>query len=630
MHRSPVIGMFRLDGNALYEYVDEGWLSLHQCTSPSDVLGRPFTQFLLPTEIDRGQLLLKSVLRGESVQPAEFTRKGPGGPVGVGLMALQSVVLPGGRVAGITGVCVEAAGEQLASHSEPYRLQRVQDQQMIEQLHDTNERLQSVVNTIEEDINLISLDGDVLWHNKGRSSHIFSPPGAKCWKFFEGREDRCSHCVHPDILRDGKPRSYECHLGAGTATPTDWRVRAAPLRNKQGEIYAILESAIDITERKRIDAELQKIQKLQSLGTLAGGIAHDFNNIMMGLYGNIELAKYELPPDHPGIKTLEDAEKSMERAVRLTQQLLTFSKGGDPVKANVSLGVLVEETARFDLAGSDVILVPQQGVGLWMSKVDKGQIDQVISNLTINARQAMPGGGNLYITLENKTIAQDDIPNLMPGNYIKMSVRDEGVGIDPKHIERIFDPYFTTKHVGHGLGLATSYSIIKKHGGHIGVQSEVGKETIFTVYLPAAESQSPAQAKPLVGAVTGVKTAPKVLILDDEEYIRIVGSRWLQRAGCIVETASHGQQAIDMYKRAHNSPQPFDLMILDLTIPGGLGGQEVFAEILALDPDVKAIVSSGYSESSAMVKYAACGFKGAIAKPYTERELLDILNQALN
>ena len=228
----------------------------------------------------------------------------------------------------------------------------------------------------------------------------------------------------------------------------------------------------DVTERKRAEIELQKMQNLQSVGTLAGGIAHDFNNILMGVFGNISLAKDVLAKDHPGYHSLEEAEKSMYRAVRLTKQLLTFAKGGDPVKEDVSLGTLVQEVALFDLSGSPVKLVYQQTAELWLAEVDKGQIQQVISNLTINARQAMPEGGSLHITLANTDLSATTVPGLRPGKYVQITVRDEGTGIDPKYLDRIFDPYFTTKQTGSGLGLATTYSIINKHGGQIRVESE--------------------------------------------------------------------------------------------------------------------------------------------------------------
>lgn len=385
----------------------------------------------------------------------------------------------------------------------------------------------------------------------------------------------------------------------------------------------------DITERKRVEAELLKMQKLSSVGTLAGGIAHDFNNILMGLFGNISLAKTEIPKDHSGFKPLEDAEKSMFRAIRLTKQLLTFAKGGEPVKEDVNLGTLVEEVAQFDLSGSNVMLAHKQPPDLWLANIDKGQIQQVITNLALNAREAMPSGGHLYITFENAEIDNDTSRSLHPGKYVKLSFKDEGSGIDPKIIDRIFDPYFTTKHTGSGLGLAAAYSIITKHGGHIGVESELGKGTTFTLYLPASKSQTLPRDVPFTAKPVSTFPAAKILVMDDEEFICMVVPRWLTRKGCAVETASDGRQAVEMYKRALETGTPFDLLILDLTIPGGIGGQEVLKELLAIDPAVKAIVSSGYAESSVMSNFGFYGFKGVLAKPYTENQLQAVIRDVL-
>lgn len=381
----------------------------------------------------------------------------------------------------------------------------------------------------------------------------------------------------------------------------------------------------DITARKKADAQLQNMHKLESIGTLAGGIAHDFNNIMMGLFGNIALAKNELPKGHAGYEPLVNAEQSMARAIRLTTQLLTFAKGGKPVKETVSLGALVKEVAQFDLSGSNVLLVYQEADDLWLAKVDRGQIQQVISNLTINACQAMPNGGNLYINLENEDLPQGAIPNLQPGKYIKITFRDEGTGIEPKCINRIFEPYFTTKQTGSGLGLAIAYSIITKHSGHIDVTSEVGIGTIFTVYLPASETQVLPATSPSTEAVSASKHPAKILVMDDEELIRIVIPRWLKKWGCLVETAEDGRQVIEKYKKAREAGEPFDMMILDLTIPGGMGGVEALKAILAFDPNAKAVASSGYAEGSVMSNFAYYGFKGMIAKPFTEQQLDEVL-----
>jgi signal transduction histidine kinase/ligand-binding sensor protein/CheY-like chemotaxis protein len=386
---------------------------------------------------------------------------------------------------------------------------------------------------------------------------------------------------------------------------------------------------LDITKRKQAEEELHSMQKLQSVGTLAGGVAHDFNNILMGLFGTISLAKDELPPNHPAYKSLDEAGTSMNRAIRLTRQLLTFAKGGSPIREDVGLGTLVEEVARFDLSGSQVQLVYHSASDLGLADADKGQIQQVISNLTINARQAMPEGGHLFITLENAIVADQIIPGLHPGHYIKITVRDEGTGIDPKNIGRIFDPYFTTKQSGSGLGLATSYSIINKHGGHIGVFSELGRGATFTLYLPASKTPPAAETKSF-SLEGGRPVRPaRVLVMDDEEPVCRVVSRMLKRGGYSAATAPGGQEAIQMYREALEAGTPFDVVIMDLTIPGGIGGKAAVKNLLEIDPHARVLVSSGYADDPVMANYAAYGFMGVVSKPYTQDHLLDIVAQVL-
>ncbi len=401
------------------------------------------------------------------------------------------------------------------------------------------------------------------------------------------------------------------------------------LKNEQGKIIGAISTARDVTERLRIEAELQKMQKLTSVGTLAGGIAHDFNNILMGIFGYIALAKNEFVKEQPGFKALEDAEKSMGRAIRLSKQLLTFSKGGDPVKEAVSLGPVVEDVAQFDLSGSTVMLRVKAESDLWVVKADKGQIQQVISNLVINARQAMPNGGGLIIVLENVNVPLNAIPGLPQGKYVKITMKDEGVGMAQETVSRIFDPYFTTKQSGQGLGLATAYSIISKHGGHIGVASAPGKGTTFTVHLPACDSLIPLKAQGPSDKLTPMKRSAKILVLDDEVAICEFISRWLGRNGCVVKTTLEGHEALEMYKQSFDAGDPFDVVILDLTIPGGMGGQEVIKGLLVINPRVKAIVSSGFAEGPILANHDSYGFKGVIAKPYTERQLLDVIERVL-
>ena len=397
----------------------------------------------------------------------------------------------------------------------------------------------------------------------------------------------------------------------------------------EAEHFAVI--ITDVTDRLRTEAELQNMQKLQSVGTLAGGIAHDFNNILMELFGNLSLAKAELAKGHPGYAALAEAEKSMTRAVRLSRQLLTFAKGGEPVRENVNLGVLVEEIARFDLSGSNVMLVYQQADALFPAEVDKGQIRQAVANLILNARQAMPDGGRLHVILENAVLPEAAIPGLRPGNYVKILVRDEGAGIAPEHLARIFEPYFTTKPTGSGVGLATAYSIIRKHGGHLGVVSEPGKGAAFTLYLPASGAPAPQRGE---SVRTGTEFPPldrpvRILVMDDEEALCSVIARMLNPLGYSVAVSPGGREALAIYKQAMDAGMSFDVVVMDLTIPGGMGGKDAVKALLAVDPRARVIVSSGYADDPVMASYAEYGFKGLLVKPYTQNELKAVLEQVL-
>jgi len=406
-------------------------------------------------------------------------------------------------------------------------------------------------------------------------------------------------------------------------------LRAYPVK-KEGKIIALVGVHTDLTERKRSEADLRKMEKLKGVGTLAGGIAHDFNNILMGLFGNISLARSMLSADHPARGFLGEAEKSMNRATRLTKQLLTFSRGGDPVKEDASLGLLVEEVVCFDLSGSNVMPIFNIANDLWLAEVDKGQMQQVFSNLTINAAQAMSGGGNLYVTLENEEIEEPAAQPLTPGKYVKMTMEDEGTGIEPKHLDRVFDPYYSTKQTGSGLGLTTVYSVIKKHGGHIRVASEPGRGTTFTVYLPASDkARLPETATP---EGTEPTTAPRnhVLVMDDEEMIRQVASDMLEAIGCTVQTAPDGEKALELYVQSMNSGNPFDLVIMDLTVRGGMGGKEAVEKLLAIDPGAKVIVSSGYASDPVLANHRKYGFRGIVSKPYDIGQLQEVLRRVLN
>ena len=372
---------------------------------------------------------------------------------------------------------------------------------------------------------------------------------------------------------------------------------------------------IDITQRKNAEDEVLKMQKLRSIGTLAGGIAHDFNNVLLGIFGNMSLAKLELDDKHPAFALFGEMEKSINRATSLTNQLLTFSKGGAPLIENIRIENQVKDILLFTLSGSNVKPVIKDPEGLWSAEVDKGQIQQVLSNLIINADQAMPDGGKLYIAMENAEVSEHTVPNLNAGKYIKIVIRDEGTGIDTKHLNRIFDPYFTTKQTGNGIGLATVYSIIDKHKGYIGVASQLGKGTTFTIYVPASRTkESQDKKKKEENLLIGEKN--KILIMDDEEHVRKVTERMLQHFNFSVETVEDGEQAIANYQKAMDSGSPYDVVLMDLTIPGGMGGKEAIQKVLKIDPAAKVIVFSGYSTDPIVADYSQYGFKGRLVKPF--------------
>ncbi|MCX6830078.1 MAG: ATP-binding protein, partial [candidate division Zixibacteria bacterium] len=337
--------------------------------------------------------------------------------------------------------------------------------------------------------------------------------------------------------------------------------------------------------------------------------------------------KMNLEENNELCKRLTEAERASMRAQELTQQLLTFSKGGAPVRRTASINDIVKETAEFALRGSNVKCKFDLPDNLQPVEIDEGQISQVINNLIINADQAMPQGGAIEISAENMVIKQEDCLPVKCGNYIKITVSDQGIGIPEPYIRKIFDPFFTTKQKGSGLGLATTYSIIKRHEGHIEVESEVGVGTTFHVYLPASGKKLSTQRKSEEAAIPG---SGKILIMDDDETIRLVAGMALSNLGYSIETACDGNKAIELYRQAMESGRPFDAVIIDLTIPGGMGGKETIAGLTQIDPEVKAIVSSGYSNDPIMAEYWKYGFKGFVPKPYKVQQLSKALHELLS
>ena len=383
----------------------------------------------------------------------------------------------------------------------------------------------------------------------------------------------------------------------------------------------------DITERKQMEEEITKTQNLRTLGTLAGGIAHDFNNILTAIMANISLARIYGNVEEDISQILGEAESASLRAKGLTQQLLTFATGGTPIKKTFHVSKLLRETAQFALSGSNVNAEYSLPDDLWPVEADEVQIGQVIQNTVINAEQAMPEGGKIRIGAENVIVGEKEHVRLKQGKYVSIWIADQGCGIAENQLSKIFDPFFTTKEKGRGLGLTTSFSIVHRHEGYVHVDSKVGVGTTFQVSLPASEEKPLEEEKGRKKAFSG---EGRILLIDDEEMIRKSGSETLKRLGYDVTLAKEGGEGIRVYKQALDAKRPFDAVIMDLTIPAGMGGKDAVREFLKIDPKAKVIVSSGYSDDPVISKYREYGFADVVPKPYGSETLGEILHKVLS
>ena len=384
----------------------------------------------------------------------------------------------------------------------------------------------------------------------------------------------------------------------------------------------------DITERRLMQDERIKGQKLESLGVLAGGIAHDFNNILTGIMGNISFARKFIDESHRASKILGQAEKASQRASDLAHQLLTFAKGSQPIKKTVTVRQIVEASASLVLHGSNVLSSISIPDNLYAIDADEGQLSQVFNNIIINAAQAMPDGGTITITAENFALDSANRMFLAAGKYVKITFTDTGVGIAAEDQKKIFDPYFTTKPAGNGLGLASVYSIVSKHGGHISVRSKAGRGTTFDMLLPAS-SRNTVEVATDTPAVEA-HGYHSLLVMDDEELIRSLVSDMLGDLGYRVQTCRNGDEAIALYTAAFAAGIPFSAVIMDLTVPGGMGGKEAAQHILQIAPQARLIVSSGYSHDPVMANYGQFGFCATVVKPYRLNDIAQVLNEVLS
>ena len=407
---------------------------------------------------------------------------------------------------------------------------------------------------------------------------------------------------------------------------------AEPIKDNAGKIMGYRGIDRDITQRKKIEEQFSQNRNLESIGLLAGGIAHDFNNLLSVVFGNISIAKVSASKDSKNYQLMRDAEMAIEQAKKLTGQLLTFAKGGSPVRETVSLKSFIVDTIQFVFSGKAIDSQYSLQDDLWLAKIDKGQIWQVLQNILHNAAEAMSDSGTLVVSADNVQLNKSDFPVLKEGKYVKISVRDNGKGIEKELLARVFEPYFSTKRTngqrGTGLGLTTCHSIINKHNGYISISSEPGLGTTVTFYLPAEENSNTDEA--LIAASSPAEQANGslyILLLDDEDMVVTTICRMLDQLGHTYEVANDGDSAFQLYQDAMERNKKFDLAILDLTIRGGKGGLQTVQKLIEIDPKVKAIVASGYIDSELMSEYRNAGFVDAIAKPFVVSTLKEVIDR---
>lgn len=489
-----------------------------------------------------------------------------------------------------------------------------------------SEELDVVLNGITDIILLNDKDLNIIWANRtaaeisGLSQEEIQ--GRKCYEAVRKQSTPCESCPVAQAISTGKP-------GEGTTKTSDgslWEIMGYPVRNHRGSIRGAIGITRNITDRKMIEDELQKRYKLDSLGTLAGGLAHDFNNILTVIMGNVSFAKMLTRNEDKVYGRLDDIEKASLRAKNLTSQLMTFSKGGSPQKKPVMVDQVLRDTIHFTLEHSDITPRFHIAGDLCKADADEAQLGQVIRNVVLNAKEAMPHGGTVMVEAQNCTgDREDDLP-FSHGSFVKISIQDTGCGIDGSILGNIFDPFFTTKQKGSGLGLATAYSIMTRHGGHIAVSSVPGTGTTVRLYLPAAIEACQELPGERLETYTG---RGRILFMDDEAFIRDLAMSILSHLGYEPTLAREGNEAIEEYQRALNEGNPFDAVILDLTVVEGMGGKECIRELKKIDPDVRAIVSSGYSNDPIMSSSRKFGFSAFIAKPYNIQTLSTVLKKII-
>ena len=502
-------------------------------------------------------------------------------------------------------------------------------QQTNESLRKSEEKYRSMMESMDDSVYICSPDYHVEYMNPAMVKMVGRDAvGELCYKVLHELDEKCPWCVH-DKVQQGENHVIETDRPRDNRT---YNVSHFPIHNSDGSISK-LTIFRDITEIKDIEHQLQQAQKMEAIGTLTGGIAHDYNNLMSIIMGNLSMAMDEAEPGSLLGDYLDQANTASHKVRDLTHELMTLSRGGAPVREVGSLDEFLKSASNFIPADSGISLNESFSQDLMQVPYDPYKMGAVLKNVVNNAVEAMPDGGIIRITAENLRIdgeTQDPGIPLKPGDYVHISIQDQGKGILEKHLDQIFDPYFSTKEMGvrkgMGLGLATAYATVQKHGGHIAIDSSPGVGTTVDIYLPAE-----AQPQEIESEITSVadKAVPlkRVLVMDDEEMLRTLAQKMLERLGYEVKTVSDGVEAIDAYDRQKDSSEPFDSAILDLTIKGGMGGEQTIRELLKIDPHIKAIVCSGYFNDPVMSNFQEYGFKGALSKPYDKKKLKEALEK---
>jgi len=525
-------------------------------------------------------------------------------------------------------VLVEERTGQLRAEVEGHKL-------TAEQLFAEKERLAVTLHSISDGVITTDISGAVVLLNKVAEEltgwsmgEAVGQPVTKVFALFCGETGKPCDDKVQEVLATGDVVGVR---GGAVLESRDGVLHSiadscAPIRDRNNAMVGVVLAFRDISELKKLEEERFKRKNLESIGFLAGGIAHDFNNLLTVISGNIDLAALGVGADGKARALLGEAAKATDRAAGLTQQLLTFARGGAPVKETAHLEEIVRDSAGFVLRGSSVDYSFAADPDLWPVNADKGQISQVIQNLVLNASHAMPGGGTVDIVCRNQRHSGGTDLSLPPGNYVRIEVRDRGIGIPEEYVDRIFDPYFTTKAMGSekgtGLGLSIVHSVVSKHGGAIQVQSQRGAGTLFTIHLPALITGAVEQGNDAEELVHGQGL---ILVMDDDEMVRTLAGQMLSHLGYGVVLTKDGAEVILRYQQLRERGRPVDAVIMDLTVPGGMGGTEAAAKLLEVDPQAKIIVASGYSNGPVVANFRQYGFVAAVEKPYTLARLSSIV-----